>query len=114
MFRMLTCFNLKPGVEIEEFRNAFEGFVDHMRGIGLVEGASPIGKRQSDTIMDTDDERDHEYFVVMWFVDRAQSDAAVELMIKHEDPSESAHKEVYSRATDMIFICWQDIMPANL
>ncbi len=106
---MLTCFNLKPGVGIEDFRKAFVGFVDHMRSIGLVEGAGPIGRRQGDTIMDTDDERDHEYFVVMSFGDRAQSDDAVALMLQHEEPSESAHKGVYSRAKDMVFICWQDI-----
>ncbi|NHX27803.1 hypothetical protein HA397_28065, partial [Escherichia coli] len=74
MFHMLTCFNLKPGVEIEAFRDAFVGFVDHMRSVGLVESAGAIGKRQRDTIMDTDDERDHEYFVVMSFLDRAQPD----------------------------------------
>ncbi|MCP5086906.1 MAG: hypothetical protein GY952_08915 [Rhodobacteraceae bacterium] len=106
---MLTCFNLKPGVEIEGFRDAFVGFVDHMRSIDLVESAGAIGKRQRDTIMDTDDERDHEYFVVMSFLDRAQSDAAIDLMLKHEQLSESAHKGMYSRAEDMVFICWQDV-----
>lgn len=109
MFHMLTCFNLKPRVEIETFRDAFVRFVDHMRSIDLVESAGPIGQRQRDTIMDTDDERDHEYFVVMSFRDRAQSDAAIALMLKHEEPSESAHKGVYSRARDMIFICWEDL-----
>ena len=109
MFHMLTCFNLKPGVEIETFRDALDRFVDHMRSVGLVEGAGPIGRRQSDTIMDTDDERDHEYFMVMSFRDRAQSDDAVDLMRKHQDPSETVHHAVYSRAKDMVFICWEDI-----
>ena len=77
MFHMLTCFNLKPESELKTFQTALDGFVDHMRGIGLVESTSPIGARQSDTAMDTDGERDHQFFFTMTFRDRSQVDEAV-------------------------------------
>ncbi len=109
MFHMLTCFNLKPESELKTFQTALDGFVDHMRGIGLVESTSPIGARQSDTAMDTDGERDHQFFFTMTFRDRSQVDEAVALLYKHEGPSETAHHAVYSKVKDPIFICWQDI-----
>ncbi len=109
MFHMLTCFNLKPGVAIEDFRTAYLGFVEHMQSVDLAEGTGPIGERQRDTAMDTDDERNHGHFVIMSFRDRAQVDAAVSLLYSHEGPSEDAHKAVYSKVQDPVFICWQDI-----
>lgn len=109
MFHMLTCFDLKPGVGIGEFRAAYLDFVDHMRGIGLVEGTGPIGRRQSDTIMDSDGERAHEYFVIMSFRDRAQVDDAVARLLPHQEPAESSHRAVYDKVRNQIFICWQDL-----
>jgi hypothetical protein len=109
MFHMLTCFDLKPEVEIGAFRAAYSNFVEHMQGIDLVECTGPIGNRQSDTRMDTDSERDHEYFVIMSFRDRVQVDAAYAYLVPHEEPAESAHKAVYSKVQNQIFICWQDM-----
>ena len=109
MFHMLTCFDLKPGIGIEAFRAAYLGFVEHMRSIGLVEGSGPIGRRQNDTKMDTDDERDHEYFVIMSFRDRTQVDAAYALLAAHKEPSDSVHDAIHSKIRNQIFICWQDI-----
>lgn len=109
MFHMLTCFDLKPGIDIGMFRTAYMAFVDHMRGAGLVEGTGQIGRRQSDTRMDTDRERDHQYFVIMSFRDRAQVDAARAKLVPHEEPEESAHRAVYSKVRNQIFICWEDI-----
>lgn len=109
MFHMLTCFNLKPGVEIDAFRSAYTDFVDHMRGIGLVEGTGPIGRRQNNTKMDSDSERDHRYFVVMSFRDRAQVNAAYAKLVPHDEPEETSHRAVYSKVRDQIFICWEDL-----
>lgn len=106
---MLTCFDVKPEVEIGSFRTSYLEFVEFMKSIDLVASTGPIGERQSDTIMDTDNERDHGYFVVMSFRDRVQVDRAVELLSSHEEPSESAHKKVYSKVENQIFICWQDM-----
>jgi hypothetical protein len=46
MFHMLTCFNLKSEVEIGEFRAAYMDFVEHMRGIDLVEGTGPATRHR--------------------------------------------------------------------
>ena len=108
MFHMLSCFNLNPGEDIEDFRKAYAGFVDEMKNIGLVESSGPIGQRQSDTPMDTDDERAHRYFAVMSFRDRAQVDAAYGHIMQHRGPADAAHDRVYTRVADPVFICWQD------
>jgi hypothetical protein len=109
MFHMLSCFNLKPGEEIGAFRSAYRSYVDEMKRIGLVESTGPVGNRQSDTPMDTDDERDHEYFVVMSFRDREQVDAAYAHIMHHAGPSGIAHDSVYNKVMDPVFICWQDL-----
>ena len=62
MFHMLTCFDLKAGVEMPNFRAVYLDLVAYMQSVGLVESTGPIGQRQSDTKMDTDGERNHEYF----------------------------------------------------
>ncbi|MHA1537695.1 MAG: DUF6614 family protein [Alphaproteobacteria bacterium] len=106
---MLTCFDLKPGTGIDTFRAAYLGFVEHLRSIDLVASTGPIGRRQRDTKMDTDGERDHEYFVIMSFRDRAQVDAAYALLSAREEPADSAHEAINSQIRNPIFICWQDI-----
>lgn len=109
MFHMLTCFNLKPDYSIDEFRDSVANLTNHMRGVDLVHSSGPVGRRQSDTIMDTDTERHHEYFFIMSFRDREQCDNAVNYLLPHEEPGESIHKAVYSKVTDQIFICWEDL-----
>jgi hypothetical protein len=109
MFHMLTCFNLKPGIAIGDFEASYNAFVEYMRENGMVESTGPIGLRQRDTRMDTDAERDHQYFVVMSFRDRAQVDIAWGHLKPHREPAESIHAAVYSKALNPIFICWQDI-----
>ncbi len=54
---MLTCFDLKPEFSIEEFEQSLADYTEHMHKLDLIESNGPIGLRQSDTIMDTDDER---------------------------------------------------------
>jgi hypothetical protein len=109
MFHMLTCFNLKPDYTIDDFRQSVTDLTKHMQELDLVHSAGSIGRRQSDTIMDTDSERNHEYFFIMSFRDRAQCDKAVDYLLPHEEPGESIHKKVYSKVRDQIFICWEDL-----
>ena len=106
---MLSCFNLKAGEQIDSFTRSYLNFVDEMKAIDLVEGSGPIGRRQSDTPMDTDDERDHEYFVVMTFRDREQVDRAYAHIMQHFGPGDAAHDSVYTRVSEPVFICWQDL-----
>ena len=109
MFHMLTCFNLKPEFVIDDFRKSVTIFIKHMQDIDLVQTAGPIGRRHRDTIMDTDNERNHEFFFTMSFRDREQCDKAVTYLLPHQEPGESVHKEVYTKVKDQIFTCWEDI-----
>ena len=74
---MLTCFDLKPGHSIQEFQHSLAKYTKHMNELSLLEGNSSIGLRQSESILDTDDERKQEHFVTMYFRDREQSDKAI-------------------------------------
>lgn len=109
MFHMLSCFDLEPGADIETFRAEYSEFVAQMKSIDLVESTGPIGRRQNDTPMDTDDERQQQYFVVMDFRDRDQVDAAYAHIESHIEPGEAAHTSIYAKAKNSIFICWQDM-----
>ena len=109
MFHMLSCFNLPPDHDIEAFTRSYRAFVEEMQKIDLVVSSGPIGRRQSDTPMDTDDERNHEYFSVMTFRDRPQVDAAYAHILQHFGPADEAHDQVYTRVKDPVFICWEDL-----
>ncbi len=109
MFHMLSCFDLKPGEDIGAFRSAYMNFVAYMKSVDLVESSGPIGRRESDTPMDTDDERDHEYFAVMSFRDRTQVDTAYAYIMKHVEPGETSHNNVFEKVQNPVFICWQDL-----
>lgn len=109
MLHMLSCFDLKPGVSINDFRQALAEFSTHLEEADMLLSTGAIGRRFRDTIMDTDDERDHEYFFIMSFQDRAQCDRAIEYILPHEEPGESAHNAVYLKVQDPVFICWEDL-----
>ena len=109
MFHMLTCFDLKSGHSIQEFQHSLAKYTKHMNELGLVEGNSSIGLRQSDSILDTDDERKQEYFVTMHFRERVQSDKAIEHIKSHKEPAKSLHHNAYSITENLIFISWRDI-----
>ncbi len=109
MFHMLSCFNLESDVTIEEFQQSIVKFTSRMQEMGAVESISPIGRRQRHPIMDTDDERDHEYFFTMSFRDREQCDQAVDYILPHKEPEETVHNAMSSKIADPIFICWEDI-----
>ena len=109
MFHMLTCFDLKADFKIGDFRAAYAEFVEHMKALDLVDHTGTVGQRQSNTILDTDGERDHQYFVTLSFRDRAQSDTAVAQILRNDEPTISIHKAVYSKVENPVFICWQDM-----
>ena len=83
-------------------------YADHLGEKDLLERVGPIGKRQSDTILDTDDERRQTHFVIMSFRDREQSDAAVQYIQENNAPGRSLHDSVYGNVLEPIFIRWQD------
>ena len=108
MFHMLSCFNLQPDSSLDEFRQSLAEFTAHLENAELIHSIGPIGRRQSDTIMDTDSERDQEYYLIMTFRDRAQCDRAVNDIMRDDASSESLHGSIYSLISDPVFICWED------
>lgn len=109
MFRMLASFKLRPGIAADDFCRALAELTAHMKGRDLLLATGPVGRRQRHPVMDTDDERDQEYFFIMSFADRAQCDRAVEYLYRHEDPVESIHRSVYGKISDPVFVCWEDL-----
>lgn len=109
MFHMLSCFNLKTGFDIEGFGEALNVYTAHLQSLDLVESNGPIGRRQSNTIMDTDDERDHQFFFTTSFRDRAQCDRSVDYIMTQQEPGHSIHKQLYCQVTEPVFICWEDL-----
>ena len=110
MFHMLSCINLKPGLSIEDFRDAVTEMTVLLQGQDLLHETGPIGRRARHPVMDTDAERDHEYFFIMSFTDRAQCDRAVAEVYRHEEPGHSTHQRVFDAVEDdAVFICWEDV-----
>lgn len=108
-FHMVTTFDLKPDVDIEAFSPALADYTAHLRGLDLVEACGPIGRRQSDTILDTDGERPQAILAIMTFRDRGQADRAVDYIKSHSEPGQTIHHAVYSKVRNQIFICFEDI-----
>jgi len=110
MFHMLSCINLKSDISIAEFRDALAEMTAFLQSKDLLQETGPIGRRIRHPVMDTDAERNHEYFFVMSFADRAQCDQAVAHVYRHEDPGHSIHQAVFDAvADDAVFICWEDV-----
>jgi len=109
MFHMLNCFNLKAGIELDDFQGSLEELDKHFRKIGLVHSTGRIGRRQRHPVMDTDDERNHEYFFVMTFENRAQCDRSIEHIYAGEEPGHSIHRAVWQKVDSPVFICWEDV-----
>ncbi len=109
MFHMLNCINLNEGVSIEEFDQSLDTLSAHLRNFDLLDSAGPIGCRQRHPVMDTDDERDHEYFFILTFKDRDQCDRAVEYIYAHGEQAEGFHQAVLSAISEPVFICWEDL-----
>jgi len=106
---MLTCFNLKAGTTADQFQQSVVEFTEHLKDQDLIHSSGPVGRRQRHPVMDTDTERDHEYFFIMSFRDRAQCDRAVEHVEPRAQPVESFHESVLSVVSDPVFICWEDL-----
>ena len=111
MFHMLTCFDLASNATISAFEQSLSEFTTHMKNLDLVHSTGRIGRRQRHPIMDTDSERDHEFFFIMSFRDREQCDQAVDYIMPREEPGEPVHKAMYLQIENPVFICWEDLAP---
>ena len=111
MIHMLSSFDLKPGQELDVFQADYAEFVEDLVSAGMIVSAGPLGKRVADTPMDTDDDRDHSWFSIMAFRDRAQLDEAYAYIEARQHPSTKSHIRMYRRITNSIFLCWEDQPP---
>ena len=106
---MLTCFDLKPGVSLKRFAAAVDAYAELMRERDLLATLGPIGRRARNTILDTDEDKSQEYFFLMGFRDRAQSDAAISLIESGPCEVTDVHRAMYALADNMVFLCWEDV-----
>ena len=106
---MLTCFDLNQKQSLEEFQRSLIDYTTHMHELDLVESNSPVGVRQTSTILDTDDDRNQNCFVLMHFRDKAQSDDAVTYIESRKEPIWSIQTKLYSQRENYIFTCWQNV-----
>ncbi len=84
-------------------------FVEKMQTLDLVESNGPIGQRQSDIPMDTDDDHDQQYFMMMTFRNRPQVDKAYAHIREHIESGGLDHNAVHPKVVNPFFIYWQDI-----
>lgn len=108
MLHMHTSFDLTQGTSIEEFGTALDTFSEMMIAKDLVVTTGPIAQRCKHPIMDTDDNRSHQFFFVMSFRNREQCDAAVKHIQGAATDSDPVHRAVYANIVDPIFSCWID------
>ena len=109
MFHMLTCFKVAQPSHIALFKERLELYLEHLKELKLATGISPVGERQSNTILDTDEERDHTHFMIISFTDRAQADRAVAYIEGGSESGTSIHRDVYKDVIEPILICWNDL-----
>ncbi len=108
MFHMLTCFDLKPGVDLPTFEAALAKYAEHLQSRQLLAAVSPVGTRARNTILDTDEGRSQSHFFLMQFANRRQADAATALIESGEKEPDHIHRAMYARADNMVFLCWED------
>lgn len=106
---VLTTFNLRAEVTISKFQATLGDFERRLRELDLVESFGEIGRRHRNTIMDTDEQRDHDYFFLMSFRDREQCDRAIALMRDETKPTAAVHLSLFTLIDDPIFSCWEDV-----
>ncbi len=108
MFRMLSCFDLGDETSISAFQASVTTFRHYMLEKDLLRSVGQLGRRCSDTPMDTDAERDLEYYFIMTFHNRTQCDAAYDF-IDSDSASRISHTDVISKVRNAVVICWEDI-----
>lgn len=105
---LLSAFDLRRGQDAESFAEIYGTFVRELYEADLIVDARPMGRRVSDTPMDTDEERDHQFFTILTFRDRAHMDAAYAHIEARMRAVTGEHLDMYSRTANQIFTCWQD------
>ena len=109
MIHMLSRFDLKPGVDLQAFQSSYKVFCEEMQAEGLLVETGEIGRRVSDTPMDTDTDQAPEYYSVMSFRDRQQLDAAYAYIEGLRTQNKADHVIVSGAVLGPVFTCWRDL-----
>ncbi len=108
MLHLHSSFNLADGVSLDDYREALREFTRQLQSLGLLVDTGPVLERCRHPVMDTDDERDQQYFFAMTFADREQCDAAVRHIQSADPGTDRAHRAIYQDIIRPIFSCWAD------
>ena len=108
MYRMLSFFDLAEDTDVAEFEHALTPFCQHMIDIDMLHSWGPVGRRSTNTPMDTDESRSQQYMFVSTFVDKAQCDASYAYIKSGQEPCTSLHTTMRSMMRNGIFSCWDD------
>ncbi|MGI9350668.1 MAG: hypothetical protein ACR2O3_03815 [Rhizobiaceae bacterium] len=110
MIHMLSRFDLKHEADFALLEQNYMAFFEKMRTLDLTEATGKIGKRVSDTPMDTDAADAPSYYVLMSFKNRHQMDRAYEYMANGDiEPDASvAHANVKNAVLNAVFTCWEE------
>ena len=108
MLYLHTYFDLSPDVSLEDYQKVLDAFSADMLDRNLIQSTGPIAERCLHPVMDTDEERGHQYFFTMTFTDREQCDAAVSHIKAGNTSSDPVHRAVYKDIICPIFTCWAD------
>ena len=109
MFHMLSSFNLKDDVSIEDFQVSLNELSSHLIKLDLLFSVSLLGQRVHHQVMDTDSERLQNYFFIMTFKDEAQCDQSVSYVYSEEPQGAEMHSSVWDKVRDPVFSCWNDV-----
>ncbi len=109
MFLMLSSFNLRAGESERSCQQAINEFDRCMREAKLLHSVGPLGKRVSNTPMDTDDDRALQYYFLSYFDTREQCDKAYDLIEQGVEPNKSIHQTMIRKVSDAVFTCWEEI-----
>ena len=108
MFFMMSSFNLKPGISLHDFEGCLKVFAHHMQSENLIESIGSLCIRESDTPMDTDDQRNQKFWFLTRFQDKAQCDRSYDYILQAHGESKKLHDDVYLKVTDAMFVCFAD------
>jgi hypothetical protein len=105
---LMSTFDLRRGQDLTQFAETYGKFVDELYDADLIVDARPMSRRVSDTPMDTDDDRSHQFCSILTFRSRAHMDAAYAHIEARMRAVTGEHRDMYRRTANQIFTCWQD------
>ena len=109
MHHMLSWFDLKEGHRIEDFQRDYQELVERLREKDLVVSTGPLGERDSNSCLDTDNERNQRFFAILSFRDKEQSEAAYEEIMGNSGPSIAPHNAIINGVENPVFLFWEDL-----